>query len=544
MLSEVLSRAVRIRQILLEEPGYILARVEVKGGTCYAEAAPAGSVNQLLAWPSVQGLVRPVADRKTESGHRMVIFRDTIGRCLLEEIPSGGLQVRKVLDVVISVAGILRNLHLKGVVLGYIGPESVFTAPDGSISVTAGLRGVPAGHFSAPESVDSRPMDPRSDIFALGTFLTRLLAGSDEHEPIIRAWNEMDPGLRSLVEKMVSEDPGKRPANVSEMLAGLRDISTDAPPPVGPSEQPGIQTVEAPPAPRSERRRRKGLLPIVIIAVLALLAAGYVLFAPGPGEERDAGTPPEEIITTPDTSVSTPPDTLSADPPPVAGASVQETVLWISNCTGTSGSASAFREGPARDYPHAYPSTGARRASSVLLLRRSEIGLGLRQQPAWPLAESLAAADTSMVVLPVDVTILLGTDLSYPGVNGSALVEPSAPADTIFVDIVNQGLQYTLDETGPAAWMKALIDGRSVILAGIEYLISVVDTRDGDRSPNEETGLPSLLETTTFLYRTDSGLLPGFEGTIRQLLQAVPDEVAGPPDSIPIPDFWVLLGRS
>jgi hypothetical protein len=149
-----------------------------------------------------------------------------------------------------------------------------------------------------------------------------------------------------------------------------------------------------------------------------------------------------------------------------------------------------------------------------------------------------------MVVLPVDVTILLGTDLSYPGVNGSALVEPSAPVDTIFVDIVNQGLQYTLDGTGPAAWMKALIDGRSVILGEIEYLISVVDTRDGDRSPNEETGLPSLLETTTFLYRTDSGLLPGFEGTIRQVLQAVPDEVAGPPDSIPIPDFWVLLGRS
>jgi len=72
----------------------------------------------------------------------------------------------------------------------------------------------------------------------------------------------------------------------------------------------------------------------------------------------------------------------------------------------------------------------------------------------------------------------------------------------------------------------------------------VVDARDGDRSPNEEIGLAALLDRTTFLYRTDSGLLPGFEGCVRQLLQAVPDEVAGPPDSVPVPDFWVLLGRS
>jgi hypothetical protein len=178
------------------------------------------------------------------------------------------------------------------------------------------------------------------------------------------------------------------------------------------------------------------------------------------------------------------------------------------------------------------------------MLRRTDPGLGLERQPLWPLAASLASSDTSIRILPVDITILLGSDLSYPGVNDGVLGAPSAPEDTIFIDIINQGLQYTLDGAGPASWTRSLIDGRSVELGGIEYLMCVVDTRDGDRIPNEEIALPALLDRTTFLYRTDSGLMPGIEGSIRQMLQAVPDDVAGPPEGMPVPDLWVLLGRS
>lgn len=544
MLSEVLSGAVKVRQVLLEEPGYLLARVEVRGGLCYAEAAPAGPGSTPVAWPSLQGLARPVADRKTDSGHRLVFFRDIMGRSLIEEMGSGGMPARRAIDTAISLGGVLRNLHLKGMVLGYIGPESVFRAPDGTITVSAGLRGVPESHFSAPEAVGTRPIDPRSDVFALGTFLTRLLAGADDHDSVIRAWNSMDPDLRSVIERMVAEDPGDRPSNMAEVISLLRGLELAVPPAPHPEPAAVMPPMAEPPA-GPERRRRRGLLPVVIIAALAVLAVVYVLFSPGPSDGPGGSGPPVEP--TPDTLATPPADTLppAADSAAVpGGVSVADAVVWISNCTGAGGAASAFREGPARDYPHAYPSTGARRTSSVLLVRRSEPGTSLRGQPEWPLAESLASWDTTMAILPVDVTILLGTDLSYPGVNASVLRDPSSPADTIYVDVVNQGLQYTLDGAGPASWTRALLDGRCVELGGIEYLISVVDARDGDRSPNEEIGLAALLDRTTFLYRTDSGLLPGFEGCVRQLLQAVPDEVAGPPDSVPVPDFWVLLGRS
>lgn len=543
MLSEVLSRAAHIRQILLEEEGYLLAKVDVRGGVCYAEASVAGSGGQAAAWPSLQGLMKPVADRRVDSGHRLLFFRDIMGRALIEDLPREGIPARKAVDIVISAAGILRNLHLKGIVLGYIGPESVYVAHDGSISITAGLRGVPVSHFSAPEAVGSRPLDPRSDIFALGTFLTRLLSGADDHDSIIRAWNDMDPDLRNVVEKMVAEDIEDRHSNVAEMLSALKALPLAVPPPVAVDPREPEESQAGVERGGRDHRRRKGLLPVITIAGLAILAASYILFAPGP---RGGGgdSPPEDVQPPPDTLPSVQADTLHADTSTVPAASSLETVLWISNCTGSSGAAASFREGPARGYPYAYPSTGARRATSVLLLRRADTGSPLSEQPAWPLAESLAAADTTIAILPVDVTILLGTDLSYPGVDRSVLSNPVSPAETIYVDVVNQGLQYTLDGAGPAAWTRGLLDGRCVELGGIEYLISVVDTRDGDRSPNEETGLPALLTSTTFLYRTDSGLLPEFEASVRRMLQAVPDEVAGPPDSVLVPDFWVLLGRS
>ncbi len=543
MLSEVLSRAAHIRQILLEEEGYLLAKVDVRGGVCYAEASVAGAGGQAAAWPSLQGLIKPVADRRVDSGHRLLFFRDIMGRALIEDLPREGISARKAVDIVISVAGILRNLHLKGIVLGYIGPENVYAAHDGGISITAGLRGVPASHFSAPEAVGSRPLDPRSDVFALGTFLTRLLSGADDHDSIIRAWNDMDPDLRNVVEKMVAEDIEDRHSNIAEMLSALKALPLAVPPPVAADPREPEESQTGTERGGRDHRRRKGLLPIITIAGLAILAASYILFAPGPrGGEDDS--PPEDVQPPSDTLSSIQADTLPADTSAVLSASPLETVVWISNCTGSGGAAASFREGPARGYPYAYPSTGARRATSVLLLRRADTGSPLSEQPAWPLAESLAAADTSITILPVDVTILLGTDLSYPGVDRSVLSDPVSPAETIYVDVVNQGLQYTLDGAGPASWTRGLLDGRCVELGGIEYLISVVDTRDGDRSPNEETGLPALLNMTTFLYRTDSGLLPEFEASVRRMLQAVPDEVAGPPDSVLVPDFWVLLGRS
>jgi hypothetical protein len=116
--------------------------------------------------------------------------------------------------------------------------------------------------------------------------------------------------------------------------------------------------------------------------------------------------------------------------------------------------------------------------------------------------------------------------------------------ETLYVDVVNQGLQYSLEGVGPATWVTGIIDGRSVLIGGEEYFVEVIDYRDGDRIPNEEIAIPRLLDSTAFIYRSDSGVLPEFEGRMRSVLQALPDEVSGPPDGVPVPDLWVVLGRA
>jgi hypothetical protein len=177
-----------------------------------------------------------------------------------------------------------------------------------------------------------------------------------------------------------------------------------------------------------------------------------------------------------------------------------------------------------------------------LLLRRNDTGLPLSRQRSWQVALALSSADTGLAIRPVDLTVLLGRDLSYPGLDSGVLSDDSTAAETVFVEVVNQGLQYTLDGAGPAAWFAEALDGRSVTLGGNDYIISISDIRDGDREPNEDIGIPALLDSTMFLYRSDSGLLPELEGKLRSYVQALPDEISGPPQGVPVPDIWVLLG--
>lgn len=538
-----------MRSILFEEPGYILARVDVRGGVYLACAREPGDPGTATVWPDVAGLLRHTAEKRAQSGERVLVFRTTGGRSMLERLEEGPLAAREAAAAAIEIATTLRSLHLRGIVLGYLGPESLFIAPDGRVQILGDLRGVPDSPFAAPEASGGRPMDPRSDVFALGTLLTRLLAGGDGHGHVVEAWNDMDPGLKSLVERMVPDEPSERYSNMAEVLTGLRSLPFTAPPALD-SPEAGRTAVrpdqEAPGASRRRRHssRRLGLVPMILIAACALAAALFVLLSPTPGNSGEASTDdlegagPDTVETVPDTGAA-PVDTVPAET-----ASVTGTVLWVSNCTGTSGAASGFRSGPARDYPLVYTSTGASRPSSLLLVRRAGIGMGSEGMPHLGLAEELSSGGGGLTIVPVDMTVLLGEDLSYPGTVPGVFLEPLDPVDTVFVDVVNQGLQYTLEGLGPAAWLAGRIDGASVSLGGEEHLVSVVDIRDGDRIPNEETGIPALLDRTTFLYRDDSGAMPELEGRVRQMLQAVPDEVTGPPDGVPVPDIWVLLGRN
>ncbi len=270
-----------------------------------------------------------------------------------------------------------------------------------------------------------------------------------------------------------------------------------------------------------------------------------LLLKPGP----DA--PPESQNTVPDTTESGhESDTIGTNQglPPVETISLQsdafaEPVVWISNSTGQPGRASEFRQGPASEYSTVYTSTGSPRRSSILLARRDDPYLPLENQGRiYPVAEQFASCDSTIRITPVDITLLLGADITDDTILPGIIMPVSNPAGTLYIDIANHGLEGVYANVGAATWVRSILHGRSILLREEEWQITVVDYRNGDRL-NTELGIPDVLDSTIFLYRDQLPLLAAAEDQFRKLfLENTTDE--HPAVTLPDPpDIWILLAE-
>ena len=188
--------------------------------------------------------------------------------------------------------------------------------------VTGGFLGTP--EFASPEQCEEKPLDVRSDLYALGATLWYMLAGSPPFTgsflsvvkshaatpvPLERWLNAPEP-LLQLLEALMAKDPDHRPATPAEAVAmidavieALRDDPrgfelvqvADDPnggmegprrPPVRPPLAPVSAQPTAPlPAPAGHGR---GAFWLALLAlVLAVVAVGYVLLR----EPRTAAGP-------------------------------------------------------------------------------------------------------------------------------------------------------------------------------------------------------------------------------------------------------------
>lgn len=87
--------------------------------------------------------------------------------------------------------------------------------------------------YAAPEQYGKAQTTPRADIYSLGAVLHQLLSGADpslnpfRFAPLrLPAGKPTPQALDELVAKMLEMDETKRPANVSEVKAALREIAT------------------------------------------------------------------------------------------------------------------------------------------------------------------------------------------------------------------------------------------------------------------------------------------------------------------------------
>jgi serine/threonine-protein kinase len=167
--------------------------------------------------------------------------------------------------------------------------------------------------YMAPEQIEGKPVDARTDIYALGTVMYAMLTGHPPFEranematmmahmsepvvPILQAAPDvlLPPGLEAVVMRCLEKDPERRFRSMEEMLAalklepgaGLRAIDSGQHPFAPPAllYGPPVVAAPAPPPPTNTSR----LIAIVLVAALACGGILYFTSAPVPATHPSA----------------------------------------------------------------------------------------------------------------------------------------------------------------------------------------------------------------------------------------------------------------
>lgn len=206
---------------------------------------------QIAARASHPNLVR-VLDFGEEYGQAYLVMElvqgDTLQTWLQREAVFGEKAALKLVGhICIGLAG----LHHLGVVHRDIKPSNILIDPGNSVKIsdlglaremTSDLHSELAGtpHFMAPECLETgTPFDPRSDIYAVGVILYRLLLGripfhgttqevlyaqrNIQPDWTLPAGSNLDSGTLFIARMLLEKDPARRVQTALEVIQACRD---------------------------------------------------------------------------------------------------------------------------------------------------------------------------------------------------------------------------------------------------------------------------------------------------------------------------------
>jgi hypothetical protein len=244
-----------------------------------------------------------VYDVGQEGGVPYLVMELLEGETLAERLSGGRIPVDAALAMAIQIADALSEAHNKEVVHRDLKPSNVMLTAGGVKLLDFGLAKLRDGEYEeialkstrslhltdegtvlgtlpymAPEQVEGRPADARTDIFALGVVLYEMTTGHAPfhgtsraglaaailtHEP--PAISSQDPatpaGLDRVVGKCLSKDPDRRWQSARDLASALRWSADDSS-----SRQPA-------PGPTASRGRNRALTTLAAVALAAALIA-------------------------------------------------------------------------------------------------------------------------------------------------------------------------------------------------------------------------------------------------------------------------------
>jgi dipeptidyl aminopeptidase/acylaminoacyl peptidase len=247
------------------------------------------------------------------------------GETLAHRLERGPLPLSRALDVAIQIAEALAAAHGKGIVHRDLKPGNVMLTPDGaklldfglaktaalapvddltaSPTLTQGLTvaGAVLGTFRymAPEQLEGREADERSDLFAFGATLYEMLTGKKafpaqsqasliasimdrEPAPLTEEIPGCPPALERLVRRCLDKAPERRWRDASDLAFVLRDLRDGLGEPTT-----GVRETLSPLG-----TRIRSLLPWAVAGVALLAAAGSWLARPA----VEAPAPPRKVV--------------------------------------------------------------------------------------------------------------------------------------------------------------------------------------------------------------------------------------------------------
>ncbi|MEX1007038.1 MAG: protein kinase [Acidimicrobiia bacterium] len=231
-------------------------------------------------------------------------------RQLLRE--QGRLPIREAIRIGVQVADALEAAHRAGIVHRDVKPPNVLVPPAGPVKVadfgiakatgaddltrTGTVMGT--ARYLAPEQVNGKPTDARTDVYGLGLLLYEMLCGRPPFggatdvatamarltmsAPSIRAQRSNVPqSLDDVVHRCLARDPARRFASAGDARAALAAVRPDPRPALRsgtePAPRPTPRPPRAVPTPRSgtksAARRRSGVTWVWVVIVFLLAIA-------------------------------------------------------------------------------------------------------------------------------------------------------------------------------------------------------------------------------------------------------------------------------
>ncbi|MDH6113831.1 serine/threonine protein kinase [Kitasatospora sp. MAP12-15] len=256
-----------------------------------------------------------VFDSGVDQGSPYIVMELVHGEPLSQLVAgTGGLPVRRAVSIAAAVCEALAVAHEAGLVHRDVKPANIMITDDDGVKVvdfgiarvsssssrltqTAMVLGTAA--YLSPEQATAKPVDGRSDLYALGCVLVEMLTGqppfladtpvavafkhvSEPPEPLTVQRPEVPPALEAAVLRLLAKDPDDRPADAAaaraELLASVTEPTAEQQyqyvqqQPAGTAEQPAL-------TPPSRTRGGRSTRPLVFGALGLIVLAATTAFA-------------------------------------------------------------------------------------------------------------------------------------------------------------------------------------------------------------------------------------------------------------------------